>query len=107
MNQLTISDTNGKRAGLPKEWLRRSVGEFFTAIDWDLQPLLVQQSEQAGAAVWQGSNEPLSPMLSVSQFFSCFPWEGKQVAAPVPGRIAPAAESSSNELTLDDFSSLF
>jgi hypothetical protein len=104
MNKLTISDTNGKRAGLPKEWLRRSVGEFFTAINWDLQQLLVQQIKQAA---WQGSNEPLSPMLSVSQFFSCFAWEGNQIAAPVPDRNAPAAESSSNALTLDDFSSLF
>lgn len=104
MNQLTIGEQNGKIAGISKEWLRRSVGEFFTAINWDLQPLEVQQIKQAA---WQGSKEQLSQMLSVSQFFSCFAWEGKQVAAPVPDKSEPAAEEGSNEFTLDDFSSLF
>jgi len=105
MNQLTRSPQNGKIHRRGKEWLQRSVGEFFTGINWDLQPLEIQQIKQAA---WQGSSEPLSQMLSVTKFFSCFVWEGNQVAAPVPDRSKPAAESgSSNEFTLDDFSSLF
>ncbi len=107
MNQLTRSEQNGKIAGIGQEWLQRSVGEFFTAINWDLQPLEVQQIKQAGEAVWQGSKEPLSQMLSVTQFFSCFAWEGNKVAAPVPDTSKPAAQEGSNEFTLDDFSSLF
>lgn len=105
MNQLTIGDRNGKIAGIAKEWLQRSVEEFFTAINWDLQTREVQQIKQAAL---QGSSEPLSQMLSVSQFFSCFAWEGKKVAAPVPDSSKPlAAESGTNEFTVDDFSSLF
>ncbi|MBC6422584.1 MAG: hypothetical protein GDA43_15410 [Hormoscilla sp. SP5CHS1] len=104
MNQLTRSEQNGKIPGKRKEWLQRSVGEFFTGVNWDLQPLEVQQLKQAA---WQGSLEPLSQMLSVTQFFSCFAWEGSKVAAPVPETSKPAAQEGSNEFTLDDFSSLF
>lgn len=105
----TLFPVNGSAAvSKSQAWLQMSVQKFFTAINWEDQPPEVQEIKQnAVEAAAQGYDAPLSLMLSVSQFFAAFPWDGNSVAmTPLSFAPAPAA-SESDGLTLDDFSGLF
>lgn len=100
-SQIRPAAMNGSHAHLATEdWLQFSVREFFSQFNWDDRPLNLQDS-----ALDPVSPQPLSLDMSVSYYFSAIDWEGSAIAAPIPVPELPAAPS--NDLTLDDFSSLF
>jgi hypothetical protein len=101
MMTLTPPQKNGSTPHAPSEaWLQASVQSFFASLNWDDNPPEVQQVRLAT------SNSPLDLTLSVSQFFTAVNWDGSAIAAPTPIQ-APISAPKANDLTLDDFSSLF
>lgn len=108
MNSLSQASTNGKAtAPNSPNWLLTPVQAFFTGINWEMNPLEVQQVKQA---VILGSNQPLPLTFTVQQFFSCIAWEGGPATPPPPDTdvaLLSSLETAKNEFTLDDFSSLF
>lgn len=112
MSPVTLMSPNGTngngtaRSLQSQSWLQASVKEFFTAFNWDDQPLEVQEIKLQALT---NGDEPLSLTLTVGQFFGAFPWDGTEMAAPLSTadplmRETPLAQDS---LTLDDFSDLF
>ncbi|MBW4519598.1 MAG: hypothetical protein KME16_07845 [Scytolyngbya sp. HA4215-MV1] len=105
----TLVQTNGSTA-FPKgqAWLQMPVQKFFTAINWEDQPPEVQEIKQnAVEAAAQGNDAPLSLMLSVSQFFGAFPWDGNAMAMNPPILSIASSTFEADGITLDDFSDLF
>lgn len=99
--------TNGNGNGAshqPQSWLKQSVQQFFTAINWEDHAPEIQNLRLATV---RGESQPLSLQLTVSQFFSAISWEGDTVAMPPKPVIEPVSEAESNAFTLDDFSDLF
>lgn len=114
MNMMTLPRMNGSAKGMQQLWLRSSVEEFFSTINWDDRPIEVQpeitapDTELSEQAVVSNSPALLSMTLSVGTFFELFPWDGQRViAAPVAVEAPITDEISADEITLDDFSDLF
>ncbi len=108
MSTMSLTQTNGSKAGVSPTWLQLSVQKFFTGINWDDNPPAVQEMK---LSVSQPNNlntdGPLSLSLSVSQFFATVNWDGVEIAAPVIPQAQIMPPPKADELTLDDFSSLF
>lgn len=106
MNTLTaLASRNGSGSiAQNRAWLTLTVQQFFGAVNWDDQPLVVQELKRTSIQ----TGGPLSLTLTVSQFMNAIPWDGKAIAAPIPLEEAiPIADSQGKDLTVDDFSSLF
>lgn len=92
---------NGSTANpADQDWLQFSVREFFSQLNWDDHPLNLQALDLDPI-----NPQPLSLEMSVSYYFSAIDWEGRAIAAPISISELPSAPS--DDLTLDDFSSLF
>ena len=100
MNLPTIKPSNGSNA--PGSCLQQSVQTFFGAVNWEDSPPEVQEIKLTAA---QDGGAGLSLTLSVCQFFAAVNWEDAQIAAPSLVEL-PTSPTFDN-LTLDDFSSLF
>jgi hypothetical protein len=107
MMSATLTATNGHRGTQP--WLRETVQAFFEGVPWSGMPTHQASSAGTANAASQGTAE--SPLtLTVGQFFEMMSWEGKPtIGAPIAPLEAPspASDAPSDDLTLDDFSSLF
>lgn len=106
MTAITAASPKGtKPETRSQNWLHLSVQTFFTGFNWEDQSPEVQELKLQAL---QGSNTPLSLTLSVNQFFGAINWEGVAAAAAVAVP-TPTSQpvSVANDLTLDDFSSLF
>lgn len=106
MNTLTTTASRNGSATTPanRDWLILTVQQFFSTVNWDDQPLAVQELKRTSMQ----TGGPLSLTLTVSQFMSAFPWDGKAIAAPVAlEEPPPVAETKGPDLTVDDFSNLF
>ncbi|HEY9750350.1 MAG TPA: hypothetical protein V6C63_16825 [Allocoleopsis sp.] len=101
---MAVSPNGTKPKAQPQAWLQSSVQAFFTSFNWEDQSPEVQELKLQAL---QGSNAPLSLTLSVHQFFGAINWEGAAAAAPVAVTTSPPPTAIANDLTLDDFSSLF
>jgi len=101
----SLTSRNGAGAtAADRTWLTATVQQFFAAVNWDDQPLAVQELKRTSIQ----TGGPLSLTLTVSQFMSAFPWDGKAIAAPVAlEEVLPIAETKGPDLTVDDFSNLF
>ncbi|MFM7424348.1 MAG: hypothetical protein ACKO7W_05030 [Elainella sp.] len=84
--------------------MRQSIQQFFTAVNWDDQPLEIQHLRIAGS---QEEFQELSLFLSVNQFFSAFNWDGNAAAPLKPAQPSEKLTDSADHFTLDDFSDLF
>ncbi len=102
MTALTSNGTKPRPATPP--WLQSSVQAFFTAVNWEDQPLEVQELKLT--ALQESGQPTLSLYMSVNRFFAAVNWDGSAIAAdPVlPELAAPQPQDS---FTLDDFSGLF
>ncbi|MGD1908290.1 MAG: hypothetical protein ACFB0C_20190 [Leptolyngbyaceae cyanobacterium] len=86
-------------------WRTATVQAFFAQVPWEGAPQveLFGQTDQVAS--------PAMPMFqqTVGEFFQRFPWDGTpEIAAPVlPLSVQPNPTETSDNLTLDDFSSLF
>ena len=100
---MTLPQMNSSTGSTSSEdWLRASVQQFFSALNWeDHSPEL----QEIKLTALNETAVPLSLTLSVSQFFAAINWSGTTIAAPVP--IQPPVPPPTDDLTLDDFSSLF
>jgi len=118
MNMMTLPHTNGSAKGMQQTWLKSTVEEFFSTVNWDDRPIEVvkpqQLSEEISSSASTATPAPggpsLSITLSVSEFFDAFPWEGQPtIAAPIPvqNMVPQETEEGVNDITLDDFSGLF
>ena len=119
MNMMTVPHTNGSTKGMQKNWLRSTVEEFFSSVNWDDRPIEVIEPTQnleesstshSGQSLGTPPRSGLSLTMSVSTFFDAFPWEGQPVIAEplsVQETAAEEPEEDSNDITLDDFSGLF
>jgi hypothetical protein len=88
-----------------QSWLQTPVQSFFGAFNWEDHAPEVQVLRQNAL---QGSDEPLRLTLNVQQFFGAINWEGQGVVTPPRStEVAQSPTSPNNDLTLDDFSSLF
>lgn len=108
MTTLIQPHKNGSQVSAPNEaWLRSSVQSFFSGINWDDNPPEVQEIRRTYTEPSR-SEEPLSLTLSVCQFFAAINWEGGggAIAAPPAAPLSTPA-ATVDDLTLDDFSSLF
>lgn len=106
MSTMTLPQTNGAAAYAPAPvWLQSSVQTFFTGFNWEDQPPEVQELRMT--ATIEGSTEPLSLTLSVSQFFATVNWEGTQIAEVPTFEDFMTEESAADDFTLDSFSDLF
>jgi hypothetical protein len=105
MTSVTAISPNGTQPkAQTQSWLQLSVQTFFTGFNWEDQSPEVQELKLQAL---QGSNTSLSLTLSVNQFFGAINWEGAAAAAPVALTSSTASVARTNDLTLDDFSSLF
>lgn len=99
-----LAQTNG--AASPQAWLKQTVQQFFSSVNWDDQPPEIQHLRLANA---QAEPQSLSRFLTVSQFFNSFNWVGDSsvsTASPSQFLVEPVADTN-NVFTLDDFSDLF
>ncbi|WP_448560516.1 hypothetical protein [Trichothermofontia sp.] len=106
MNTLTSpASRNGAGSTVQnRAWLTLTVKQFFGTVNWDDQPLVVQELKRTSIQ----TGDPLSLTLTVSQFMNAIPWDGKAIAAPVVLEEAtPIADVQEQDLTVDDFSNLF
>jgi hypothetical protein len=107
MTTTALPQKNCSKAIATKDsWLTTSVQTFFSGFNWENAPPEIQEIQQTASV--QATSGPLSLSLSVGQFFAAINWHGSEIAAPVaveqPSIPQPAAN---DDLTLDDFSSLF
>lgn len=101
----TNGNGNGNGASHPSQpWLKQTVQQFFTAINWEDHAPEIQNLRLATV---RGESQSLSLQLTVNQFLSAIPWDGDTVAVPPKPAIEPVSEAESNAFTLDDFSDLF
>lgn len=106
MSTMTLPHTNGSAAFRSSEaWLQSSVQKFFTGINWDDNPPEVQKAKIASSE--PGNAGPLNLTMPVNQFFATFNWDGSAIAGAVPQQQSFSQTPKPNEITLDDFSSLF
>lgn len=103
---LTATNGHSHPAG-SQPWLRETVQAFFEGVNWSgLGMHHVASADPANPSL--GGDTPLS--LTVGQFFEMMSWEGKPtIGVPISPLEAPNTSSDppSDDLTLDDFSSLF
>jgi len=103
MMTLTPPQKNGSTPrATPETWLQSSVQSFFSGINWENNSPEVQEIRTAAS-----ENAAVGLTLSVCQFFAAVNWDDAAIAAPVATKQAPIASPKPNDLTLDDFSSLF
>lgn len=98
-----LAQTNGA-SNLSQGWLRQSIQQFFTTVNWDDQPLEIQHLRMASS---QETSQGLSLFLPVSQFFSAFNWDGSTAAPLKPPKPVEQPAKPEDNFTLDDFSDLF
>jgi hypothetical protein len=99
-------NSNGT-SGSGATWQLSTVRDFFTRVNWTDQPPEVQAIQLTSL---QGDQPALSLQLTVSQFFSGVPWDGRAVAAPIGVQAAGndiPAPSQEMGFTIDDFAGLF
>jgi len=100
MSTMTLSTTNSSKT-TAESWLTSSVQAFFTGINWQDRSPAVQEIR----LTLQEAAELPNLTMSVNQFFAAINWENAAIAAspsvPASSTVAP------DELTLDDFSSMF
>lgn len=105
MISATLTATNGSTAMQP--WLRESVQAFFEGVNWN--GLAPRSAASPGAvSPGLGVEDPLT--MTVGQFFEVMSWEGKPtIGLPIAPLEVPAATADiqADDITLDDFSSLF
>ncbi|MCU0523980.1 MAG: hypothetical protein MUF72_04050 [Elainella sp. Prado103] len=86
-------------------WLKQTVHQFFSAVNWDDQPPEIQVLRQA---THQPQSHSLNLLLTVNQFFSTVNWEGGAIAQPIKPAADPLSTPDQTKgFTLDDFSGLF
>lgn len=99
---ISAPSSNGHRP--TAVWRTTTVQAFFTQIPWEGAP-------QGSPLGQPGADAASAPMLqqTVGQFFQHFPWEGTpEIAAPmIPLSVQSPPANTNENLTLDDFSSLF
>ncbi|KKI99318.1 hypothetical protein PROH_16545 [Prochlorothrix hollandica PCC 9006 = CALU 1027] len=89
----------------PNPWITLTVRDFFTRVNWTDQPPEVQSIQ---ISTLQGDQPTLSLQLTVSQFFSSIPWDGRAVAAPLESQtVIDTSSNQSSAFTVDDFAGLF
>lgn len=106
MSSMVLMPTNGSSSHA-KSWMQQSVQQFFSGFNWEDHPPEIQNLR---ATAGQRGDEPLSLILTVSQFFGAVNWEGGAIAALPSHSIEQAASASPTGIdafTLDDFSDLF
>lgn len=107
MISTTLTATNGHRSSAPS-WQRETVQAFFEGVPWSGMPTHQATSSGTASADGLGADAPLA--MTVGQFFEMMSWEGKPtigvLIAPLEAP-APVTDTPSEDLTLDDFSSLF
>lgn len=106
MISATLTATNGHNSTQP--WLRETVQAFFEGVNWNGMPTHQANSPGGTASSGLGGESPLA--MTVGQFFEMISWEGKPtIGVPIAPLEAPAPtnDAPSDDLTLDDFSSLF
>jgi hypothetical protein len=107
---MTLVHTNGHGNGsiahpTNESWLKLTVKEFFSGINWDNNPSEVQELK---VAAFQGDVAPLSLMLSVNQFFAAVNWDGMVIApSPVSTSLETNSGKEAKDFTLEEFSGLF
>lgn len=105
MMSATLTATNGHHSS--QLWQRETVQAFFEGVNWNgLAPRPTSSPGEARTGL--GLEDPLA--MTVGQFFEMMPWEGKPtIGVPIAPLEAPAAatDAPADDLTLDDFSSLF
>lgn len=108
---MTMLHNNGSAQGMQDLWLRSTVEEFFSAINWDDRPIEPAPSVSkvdSEPAASSAAHTPLSMTMSVSQFFTLFPWDGQRaIAAPLSVTMPLPNTTEGADITLDDFSDLF
>ena len=98
------TSTNGN--GTPQPWLKETVQAFFEGFVWSGAPTRVAAS-QPGTTV---ETAEATMSMTVGRFFELFPWEGQpSIGVPIAPIEAhnPVEKPAVDDLTLDDFSSLF
>ena len=104
----TTTPSNPLSESSSSQWKMISVRELFSQINWELDPEPVQRVKQLSS---EGKSESVSLTLSVESFFSCINWDGQREIAPSdPQPPEPDSEfvgAAADDVTLDDFSSLF
>ena len=102
----SAASLNGSATAAVSNWLEWTVREFFTQVNWADQPPEVQAIH---ISTLEGETPELSLQLSVGQFFSSIPWDGKAVAAPVTETpvMESAPASDSGEIDVDAFADFF
>lgn len=104
MSTVALPHKNGSAAVAPADsWLLASVQKFFTGINWEDNPPEVQEIRMAAAS--EAGATSLNMTMSVCQFFAAVNWDGTEIAAAPAPVVEPV--SKPDDLTLDDFSSLF
>jgi hypothetical protein len=114
MSSLNLAALNGNSNGTSNgvssqgsDWLQWTVKEFFTHVNWSDQPPEIQSIQ---ISTLEGGTPELSLQLTVSQFFSAIPWDGKIAAAPVAAEVLVAEDappSGKADLNVDDFADFF
>jgi hypothetical protein len=106
MISATLTATNGHSS--PHPWLKETVQAFFEGVNWNGMATHRADSASGAASSGLGGDSPLT--MTVGQFFEMMSWEGKPtIGVPIAPMEAPATttDAPSDDLTLDDFSSLF
>lgn len=97
---MTASFTNGSQ---PDSWQRLSVQQFFSTLNWDDHPPIVQLKQMALQHIDLAGSPP-DLTRSVRDFFAAIDWDDSTIAAR-PEALPPA--TSIDAFTLDEFSNLF
>ncbi|QQE66858.1 hypothetical protein GFS31_35620 [Leptolyngbya sp. BL0902] len=111
MISATLSATNGHSSASQsanQPWMRETVQAFFEGVNWSGVAMRSAASATAIGDPSLGGEMPLN--LTVGQFFETMSWEGKPtIGVPIAPLEAPSSTTDmpSDDLTLDDFSSLF
>ncbi|MDJ1183464.1 hypothetical protein [Roseofilum casamattae] len=103
----TTASSNPLSGSKSSQWQMISVRELFSQINWEFDPEPVQRVKQLSS---EGKSESVSLTLSVERFFTCINWDGQREIAPSdPQPPEPDFElaGAEDDVTLDDFSSLF
>ncbi len=86
-------------------WLRQSVQDFFTNLNWLGSPLTVPVAAENGHA----PQPHLNLTLTVAEFFQAVNWDGiPQVGVIPPANNSPISSDTSDlDVTIDDLMGLF